>query len=242
MRHRWPKVLGYHAITTLAHDPNMISTAPDRFEAHMAYLKRRRLRGVSMRELHRAMTVDGAKGLVGLTFDDGYRDFLHTAVPILERFGFTATVFAVAGMPGGENAWRHAYSPRPRIKLLENEELREVSNRGLEVGSHTMTHADLFGAQPELLRREVEESRRILSTVLGEAVQGFCFPYGSLDGAAIQAVRRAGYAYACGVNARPERTLYDWPRIPVSDRDNAVRFAAKLKAYTQYSYVKQRLP
>jgi peptidoglycan/xylan/chitin deacetylase (PgdA/CDA1 family) len=71
----------YHAITTLGHDPNMLSTTPDRFEAQMSYLERRKLRGVSMRELHHAMTVNGARDLVGLTFDDGYKDFLYTALP-----------------------------------------------------------------------------------------------------------------------------------------------------------------
>jgi peptidoglycan/xylan/chitin deacetylase (PgdA/CDA1 family) len=240
VRFRWPRVLMYHAITTLAHDPNMLTTTPDRFEAQMSYLKRRKLQGVSMGELHQAMTIDGARGMVGITFDDGYKDFLHAAMPILERFGFSATVFVVVGMLGKENAWQHTYAPRPRIKLLEDEELREVSNCGLEVGSHTMTHANLLDAEPELLRREVEGSRRMLSTVLGEAVQGFCFPFGCLDDVAVQAVRQAGYAYACGWRTRPERSVYDWPRIPVSDRDNAVRFAAKLKAYPQYANVKRR--
>ena len=50
-----------------------------------------------MRELSRAMTTGDTKRLVGLTFDDGYEDFLSTALPILEAVGFSATVFVVAG-------------------------------------------------------------------------------------------------------------------------------------------------
>jgi peptidoglycan/xylan/chitin deacetylase (PgdA/CDA1 family) len=225
----------YHAIAAIAPDPNMLCTVPGRFEAHMCYLKRRHLRGVSMQELNRAVNMNRAKGLIGLTFDDGYKDFLDTAVPVLERFGFSATVFVVADRLGKENDWQHAYSPRPSIELLEAEELREIVIRGMEVGSHGMTHANLRSATPELLTREVEDSRRMLSTVLHEAVQGFCFPYGSLDKEAVQAVRRAGYAYACGWRTRPERSVYDWPRIPVSDKDNVARFAIKLEAYAPYS-------
>jgi peptidoglycan/xylan/chitin deacetylase (PgdA/CDA1 family) len=230
----------YHSITTLAHDPNMLSTTPDRFEAQMSHLKRRKLRGVSMRELQQAMNLGDARGLIGLTFDDGYEDFLRTAAPVLERYGFSATVFVVAGMLGKENDWPHAYSPRPRIKLLGAEELREVSDRGLEVGAHGMTHTSLLGTEPELLRAEVEDSRRMLGKILGEEVRGFCFPYGDLDLAAIRAVRRAGYTYACSWRVRPNRSAYDWPRVPVFERDNLVRFATKIEVYELYSYVRRR--
>jgi peptidoglycan/xylan/chitin deacetylase (PgdA/CDA1 family) len=240
MRTRWPRLLMYHAISQLKDDPNLLCTSPARFESQLLYLKQHNLRGVSMRELCRAMSTGEDKGLVGLTFDDGYEDFLHTAMPIMEDFGYSATVFVVAGMPG-ENAWEHAYTPRPRLKLLDAEGVREVSERGMEVGSHSMTHARLSGAKPELLEREVGDSRRVLSEVLGRAVEGFCYPYGSLDSAAVQAVRRAGYAYACGWNTPVERSAYDLPRIPISERDDLRRFAAKLRVYSQYSAAKRAL-
>ena len=227
----------YHAVGTFTEDPNMLCTTPERFEAQMYYLKRHNLRGVSMRELRRAMSTSTAGNLVGLTFDDGYEDFLYTAAPILERFGFSATVFVVVGMLGTENDWQHAYAPKPRMRLLEADELREVAARGMEVGSHGLTHAKLLSAEPALLSQEVESSRHRLSEVLDDAVEGFCFPYGSLDGAAVQAVRRAGYAYACSWRTRVEQSAYDWPRIPVSEKDNAFRFAVKFKAYAQYTRI-----
>ena len=71
----------------------------------MLYLKRHDLRGVSMRELYLALNAGEASGLVGVTFDDGYEDFLDAAVPTLEKLGFSATVFVVAGMLGSENTW-----------------------------------------------------------------------------------------------------------------------------------------
>lgn len=240
MRSRWPIVFMYHSIDRLKDDPNMLCTSPARFESQLRYLQQRNLRGVSMRELCRAMDAGEHKGLVGLTFDDGYTDFLHTAMPIMERLGHSATVFAVAGMPG-ENDWQHTFTPRPRLKLLDAEGLREVSERGMEVASHTMTHARLAGAAPELLEYEVGESRRALGEILGEEVGGFCYPYGSLDEAAVRAARLAGYAYACGWNTPVERSAYDLPRIPIAERDNPPRFAAKLRVYSQYSAAKRTL-
>ena len=230
----------YHSIDQLDDDPNMLCTSPARFESHLLYLKKRNLRGVSMRELCRAMSTGEDEGLVGLTFDDGYEDFLCTAVPIMESLGHSATVFVVAGIPE-ENAWEHAFAPRPRLKLLDAEGVREVAERGMEVGSHSMTHARLSGARPESLEREVIDSRLALSEVLGSSVEGFCYPYGSLDSGAVRAARRAGYAYACGWNTPVERSVYDLPRIPVSDRDGLPRFAAKLRVYSQYSAAKRAL-
>jgi len=233
----------YHAISRVPNDPNEDSTSPERFEAQMRYLKRRNLRGVSVVELHRAVTLGDARGLVGLTFDDGYEDFLQTALPMLERLGFSATVYVVGSLPE-ETSWEHQYGPEysmPRMKLLGPDGVREVAARGMEVGAHSMSHAKLSGLDAELLEEEVSGSRRILSEVLGEAVQGFCYPYGSVDGAATRAVRRAGYAYGCAIIERAERSAYDLPRIPVAERDNLPRFAAKLRAYSQYSAAKKVL-
>lgn len=207
----------------------------------MRYLKQRDLRGVSMRELRRAVSAGSTRGLVGLTFDDGYKDFLYTALPILEEFGFTATVFVIGDLLGKDNDWKHHYEPKPRIKLLEAEEVREVSERGMEVGAHTMSHAWLPDLDPEQLEEEVSGSRQVLGELLGEAVEGFCYPYGGLDSAAVEAVRRARYAYACAVTTQVERSVYDLTRIPVADVDYSLRLAAKLRIYPQYSRIVRRL-
>jgi peptidoglycan/xylan/chitin deacetylase (PgdA/CDA1 family) len=217
----------------------MVCTSPERFKSHMLYLKRHNLRGVSMRELLRAWSTRSAKGLVGLTFDDGYEDFLHTALPVLEEIGFSATVFVVGSMPGGTNNWDHAFSPKPTLKLLGVADIREIQERGMEVGSHTMSHPALPGLEVKTLEREVSESRRVLGEILGEEVDGFCYPYGKLDGAAMQAVREARYAYACTVNTRVGWTVHDLPRTPVSERDDLFRFVAKLMIHPQYRVAKR---
>lgn len=237
---RWPRILLYHGVCRLAPDPYGVCTSPERFQAHMRYLKLRRLRGVSMRELLRAVNSGTARGLVGLTFDDGFEDFLHTAVPVLERFGFSATLFVLGSMPR-ENNWDYYPDPRPPIKLLGAEGIREVAARGMEVGSHGMSHLRLSGLEPELLEMEVSSSRQVLSEVLGETIEGFCYPYGSIDRAAIQAVHRARYAYACAITERIEQNVYDLPRIPVAERDDLRRFAAKLEIFAQYSAAKKVL-
>jgi peptidoglycan/xylan/chitin deacetylase (PgdA/CDA1 family) len=235
----WPRILNYHGIVKLEVDPNKTGVSPARFESHMLALKRRNLWGVSIRELLQAWKEGESKGMVGLTFDDGYDDFLHTALPILEKFTFSATLFVVAGMLGRENDWEHYYDPRPRRRLLEAADLREVAERGVEIGSHSMRHTRLTKLNPESMESEVAGSRRLLGEVLGEAVEGFAYPYGTLGDAAVQAVRRAGYSYACGVNTRLDKSAYDLPRIPIMEADGNVRFAAKLSIHSHYRMVKR---
>jgi peptidoglycan/xylan/chitin deacetylase (PgdA/CDA1 family) len=232
-----PTILAYHAVTHLANDPNGAATSPERLESQLLYLKRHNLQGVSVRELRRAIIAGkDSRKLVAITFDDGYEDFLHTALPMLERFGFSATVFVVAGMLGKENNWEHVYEPRPRMKILEAEGLREVATRGIEVGSHSMTHRNLANLDSLALEQEVNDSCRILSEVWGEAVEGFSYPYGSFSYATVQAVRQGGYAYACAwntnsTNVRGRDMKYHLLRIPVSEKDNTLRFGLKLRAY-----------
>jgi len=104
-----------------------------------------------MRELRHAVGAGDAKGLIGLTFDDGYENNLQYALPILERFGFSATVFVIAGRLGQEDNWQHRFEPRPWMKLLGVEGVRELSARGMEVGAHGMMHRTLSRMEAELL-------------------------------------------------------------------------------------------
>jgi peptidoglycan/xylan/chitin deacetylase (PgdA/CDA1 family) len=224
-----PRVLMYHSISRPEGADDALCTSPERFEAQMLYLKRHNLRGVSMRELYRATTAGDAGGLVGLTFDDGYEDFLNTAMPTLETLGFSATLFVVAGMLGGENTWEHRDGSGPRLKLLGADGVREVSEQGMEVGSHSVTHPRLSALDPEAQVQEVEDSRRMLGLVLNGPIEGFCYPYGDLNGPAVRAAREAGYAYAVATKRQVEWGLHDWPRTYVGDRDFPFRFGVKLR-------------
>ena len=195
----------------------------------MLYLKRHHLRGVSMRELYLALNTGEARGLVGVTFDDGYEDFLEAAVPTLEKLGFSATVFVIAGMLGSENTWDHGGGPRSQLKLLGAEGIREVSERGMEIGSHSVTHPRLSGLDSETLVREVEDSRRMLGEIVSAPIEGFSYPYGAVDGPAVRAARKAGYVYAVATKTQVEGGLHDWPRTYVGENDSPLRFGLKLR-------------
>lgn len=218
-----PVVLMYHSVDT-GDDPYRITVSPARFEKQMEWLQRRGLRGTSMRELLDAADRGSAGRLVGITFDDGYADFATHALPVLARHGFNATVFLVAGKLGGTNDWDEQ---GPTKQLMSAEQVRSAAGMGVEIGSHAVAHLRLSEAGPDVVRREIVESRERLEAVVGAPVRGFCYPYGDVPDA-VHIVRDAGYDYAVATRTSARRDRYALPRIYVGERDGAVRLLAKL--------------
>lgn len=214
----------YHSVTPYEEDPYLVTVSPERFDQQMRWLRKRGLKGTSMRDLLHARANGGGRGLVGLTFDDGYADFAVHAVPILRRFGFTATVFPIAGLLGGDNVWD---VKGPRKPLMTAAQVREVADAGMEIGSHGMHHVSLVSADDEVLTAETEQSRRILREVSGQDITGFCYPYGDIDGRAVDRVRAAGYAYGCAIWRSDFTGRHALPRTYIGDSDAGARLWAK---------------
>lgn len=219
---RFPFVLMYHSVGEVVDDPHLLTVTPDRLAAQLAALRTQGLRGLSVRELRAA----GGRG-VGLTFDDGYADFLHSAVPVLRAHGCTATVFALPGRLGGDNGWD---ADGARKRLMTADELRAAADAGMEVASHGLRHVRLTELTPGALAAEVGGSRRELETILGRPVEGFAYPYGALGMREAAAVAAAGYRYGCAVGpdgsgAPPGR--FAMPRSYAGQRDTGVRLLAK---------------
>lgn len=220
-----PWILMYHSVTDYRDDPYLVTVRPERLDAQFSWLRRAGLRGVGVGELLAARRHGAARGLVGLTFDDGYRDFADTVVPLLRRHGFGATVYVVAGLLGGRNDW----DPEgDRKELMTAAEVAAVRDAGMEVGAHGMTHVRLDGSiDAAALAREVSASRHVLADLVGRQVTGFCYPYGAHDPRTVAAVAAAGYDHACATGRPPDPGLLALPRTYVGDRDGALRLAAK---------------
>jgi len=218
-------VLMYHSISaSTAPDPHRLRVHPDRLDRHLRLLRRLGLRGVGLTELLRAQERGAAGRLVALTFDDGYTDFLERALPVLERHGMTSTLYVVAGRMGGANDWDSG----PQLDVMTADQVRAVAAAGHEVGSHTMTHARLAGADPGTLAEEVDGSRRVLQDALQAPVASFCYPYGAYDTAAADAVQAAGYDNGCVIGDYDPGDRFTVPRCYVSPQDTAAHLVARM--------------
>ncbi|GGT40724.1 polysaccharide deacetylase family protein [Streptomyces chromofuscus] len=223
-----PWVAMYHSVGDCSDDPYRITVTPDRLDRQLAWMRRRGLRGVSVAELLAARERGEDRGLVGLTFDDGYGDFVDAALPVLRRHDCGATLFVLPGRLGGHNAWDPL---GPRKPLLTADGIRAAAGQGVEIGSHGLTHLDLTKADDITLKAEVVESRVALAELTGTPVAGFCYPYGTVDRRAVDAVRDAGYAYACAIDPGPLTGPHALPRLHIGQHDTAVRLLLKYKLH-----------
>lgn len=141
-----------------------------------------------------------ANGVV-LTFDDGYRNNLENALPVLQEYGFPATIYIVVNAVGRDNFW-HDPANEIRLPMLGWENIATLRDAGWDIGSHTLTHPRLTRLSLEDAQNEIVESRRILAEKLGTPPVSFAHPYG--DGADNADIRRlvqdAGYRTACSVH------------------------------------------
>lgn len=211
---------------------------PGAFRRQMGLMHLLGYRGLSMRALLPYLEGKAQGKVFGITFDDGYRNNLELALPVLHRYGFSATCYAVSGMLGQTNAWDIPQGV-PQVPLMTAQELNEWIGRGQEVGSHTCDHLNLPQLDAGTQRYQVTQSRVDLEVSLpGQGqVRHFCYPYGALDAATMQHVQQAGYFTAtttrrgrAGVGSAED--LLQLPRVLVSRRTNLALFA--LKCFSAY--------
>ncbi len=222
---RYPAVLMYHSVSpSLTADPFGLRVHPDRLRQQLRTLLALGLRPVPMAELWAAVRAGEAAGLAGLTFDDGYADFVEHAMPVLADLGVRASLYVVAGSLGGTNDWDDA----PQLPLVTAGQVTAVAAAGHEIGSHGLRHVPHAGRGFDDVRRTATTSRQVLGDLTGAPVVGFCYPYGSLDDEAEAAVAAAGYDYAVCTDDHARQRSHSLPRFHVGQADGPARLLAKL--------------
>jgi peptidoglycan/xylan/chitin deacetylase (PgdA/CDA1 family) len=169
-----------------------LTVSPATFAAQMRWLRHAGFHAIRQEQLFAAL--ERGRPLpprpVMITFDDGYRDVLWNAAPLLSRLRMPATAYVITGRIS-----------RGDPSFLTWPELPRLEARGVEIGSHTVDHVDLtLLTRPQALA-ELERSRRALERHLGHPVQWFSYPAGRESPRVVQLVRRAGYVLA--VTTRP---------------------------------------
>lgn len=204
-----------------------------RFRRQMALLERL---GYRVLDLDQALTclrgeVPTPPRAVVLTFDDAYENFAEHALPVLQTYGFPATVYAIGAWLGRPMAWAGKEPGRAQPPLMSGARLREIRAAGIQVGSHSMHHVKLGEVSPEVQRRELADSKAALEDLLGEPVHHLCYPFGSFDLNAVRSAAEAGYTSATtclrGAATQADHPLA-LPRKAISYGDNLIGYWWKL--------------
>jgi peptidoglycan/xylan/chitin deacetylase (PgdA/CDA1 family) len=183
----------------------LFHTISGKLEPHCSYFPPKRFRGL-LGELSRqgfsGRTVGSATEpppvphdthrTVFLTFDDGFESFYTEALPVLSRFGFAATVFPVAGFLGKLSSW----DALPGHTHMTPGQIREISELGHEIGSHTYSHANLTLLNDNDCMDELVRSREVLEDITGKQVASLSFPFGRWNMRIWEKAKQAGYTHA----------------------------------------------
>lgn len=215
-------VLCYHAVTDTWDD--RLAVPPSEFDRQIGALLRGRRPGTA------ADAVAHPRGVLHVTFDDGLASILE-ALPLIERYSVPATVFACGAYGDGRQLALPELSgsrySEAGLRTLTWDGLRELRARGVEIGSHTMTHAHLTRLADDELDRELVEAKQRIEDELGAPCRFLAYPFGEVDDRVRAAARRAGYAGAFGLPGTPGDE-FDLPRVGLYRRDSVGR--ALLKA------------
>ncbi len=223
-----PLMLMYHSVAEGDGSPDWPwAVSMQRFRSQLDYLHGEGWSTPTMAELVAVPSEWPTRAAI-ITFDDGYTDNV-AACEELDKRGMKATLFMVSGAMGCEPSW--PADGRPQGRLLNAMELRELHSAGIEIGSHTVSHARLTGVDDTQLHTELTDSKSMLQEALGTEVSSFAYPYGGWDARCANAVRDAGYRAAC--TTRPGWTLRDGDpfqlrRLTVFNTDTLASFARKL--------------
>lgn len=204
--------------------------SPASFARQMWLLQTLGYRGVSMSEVMQYLrgekTIAAHGKAVGITFDDGYQNNLKHAMPVLQRYGFSSTCYAVSSLAGQLNTWdaQNSVGSKP---LMTADEMRTWIAGGQEIGSHTAHHVDLLTVDTEIARAEIVTSKVELEAMTGVVCQHFCYPYGQYDFEHTMMARTAGYASATTTEhgvADAACGAFELPRIGVLKNTNLWQF------------------
>jgi peptidoglycan/xylan/chitin deacetylase (PgdA/CDA1 family) len=190
-------VLGYHRFENPPHDSLAISTTD--FESQMQRLKDTGVTVISMDDFlawRRGEKEVPARSAI-ITIDDGYISGYSEAWPILKKFGYPFTMFVYTNYIGTGG------------KSISWQQLAEMREAGVEIGSHTVSHERLTAKRGKgrteadydaWLWNEVNGSREMLESRLGAHVRTLAFPYGLANEQVKAVAAKAGYQAQFTVN------------------------------------------
>jgi len=159
---------------------SVLSMSPEALESLLDGIARAGHRIVPLSEL---LAHPGVPDQVALTFDDGLASVVEEALPVLARRNLVGAVFLVTGYLGGDNQWPGQGKDAPRLPMMGWEELEALAEAGWEVGSHTVSHADLTELSPDRVDAELGEARATIQARLGLDPVALAYPYGRADDA-----------------------------------------------------------
>ena len=226
-------ILCYHSVIDSAHninsDPHKQHIPLPLFLRHLDYLQKHH-HLLPLSEFQRARRENRAlpDNAVVLTFDDGFRDFATVVAPHLTRREIPATVFIIT-----ERAYGNL--PENGESFLTWDEIRELADAGLDIGSHTCAHPRLPDLSLPDVMRELSESQAAVRMHTQQDEVALSYPFGQTSEQISRMANSSGYSCAiasdCGPNPQSVN-LHALSRTVIASDDDVPSFAARVSGLT----------
>lgn len=185
--------VGLHDVQGEVYDS--ITTPIDVFRQFVDFIYNHGMGLCSMR-YYLSMPPKERQSWIVCTFDDGYAGLYSHALPILSKYGFSATVFVCTSLIGYDNKWNNKDS---KMRMhLNMDELSALNNQGWEIASHGVHHYNFLKLTDIELEYEIQQSKEQIDSLFGPS-DCFTYPYGA-NNAYIQQCVSSYYRYAFAVN------------------------------------------
>ena len=183
-------VLIYHSIRPyIPSDTSSVRryiATPETLEKELAYLRDNGFTSITFDDLARRLTKGAllpAKPVI-ISFDDDWESQFTYAVPLLKKYGFTATFYIWVAVVGLKHhmTW---------------DEVKSLDAAGMQIGCHTMTHPYLTRVKSDdVLRREILGAKEKIEAHIGTPVTSIAYPFGQYNERVVAMVREAGFTSA----------------------------------------------
>lgn len=176
-------IICFHSINDDPSVKNPIIISKDKFRQQLEAIRDNGYTTLTMSQLNDYLYKDKPipEKSVVLTFDDGYRDNYTNAFPILKEFNMNATIFIIQ-------------SYLDRDEYLTAEQVKELSNSGIDIESHTVSHIDLPNLSYEDQLKELKDSKEKLENLINKPIISIAYPEGKYNDDTKRAFLEAGYS------------------------------------------------
>lgn len=218
-------LLMYHSLAAPGYQPTRgfakFVLGTHLFEEQLAWLKAEGYSSATVSSYLEGEMVP--KKTVVLTFDDALADF-ELAVPLLKKYGFTATLFVPTAFVGKKSSWIRGVDGEH--SMLSWQALRDLAKEGIDVAAHGHGHLQLDNVPLTVAKKDIERGKGLLEDHLSRAVTSFAYPYGYYNTAVKHLVEQAGFAGACAVDQRlAPPDVFALPRLTVAGGTTAKKLA-----------------
>lgn len=232
-------ILCYHAVDPCWESP--LAVTPEAFEEHCRWLARHRTvvpLDVALRSLDQQGRLP--RGMVALTFDDGFAQLDDLVFPALARHRLPATVFLVAKTltPQGHPVDWVDTAPDWPLHTLTLDQVLQAQDDGVEFASHSWTHRTLPDLDHADCVTDLQESRELLEDLLRRPMPYLAYPRGRHDAGVRTAAEKAGYSHALALPEQQEEPgAFAVPRAGIFPGNG--RRTMRMKTARNYHRVRQ---